>query len=258
VKFTLDFGPVLGGKVTAKPVAAFLDPSSETHWQTCWSGQTGDGQSINYHLQTLLLPPPAQREQAHSHALHQGNGRRILAQFCGCCWLALLAALLLLVANRHLPSCCIFPAPGLSYRCCRGRSPATLMILLSTVWECWRWGRPRRRKLTCPQKHIDFNSPAALLPYNPCSAPQLGAAHPHPVVGDSVRAVELNQYKNWILTRFAGCVKPAVMLSAPRCNTFDFPNIFPCYVYTFFTGCGAQRPLVPSGMSSWSWMSCAH
>jgi hypothetical protein len=26
VKFTLDFGPVLGGKVTAKPVAAFLDP----------------------------------------------------------------------------------------------------------------------------------------------------------------------------------------------------------------------------------------
>jgi len=26
IKFTLDFGPALGGKVTAKPVAAFLDP----------------------------------------------------------------------------------------------------------------------------------------------------------------------------------------------------------------------------------------
>lgn len=26
VKFSLDFGPALGGKFTAKPVAAFLDP----------------------------------------------------------------------------------------------------------------------------------------------------------------------------------------------------------------------------------------
>lgn len=26
IKFTLDFGPALGGKVTAKPVANFLDP----------------------------------------------------------------------------------------------------------------------------------------------------------------------------------------------------------------------------------------
>jgi hypothetical protein len=26
VKFVLDFGPVLGGKFTAKPVAGFLDP----------------------------------------------------------------------------------------------------------------------------------------------------------------------------------------------------------------------------------------
>lgn len=26
IKFTLDFGPAMGGRLTAKPVAAFLDP----------------------------------------------------------------------------------------------------------------------------------------------------------------------------------------------------------------------------------------